>query len=486
VSGTTTHLIGVSIPRSGHHFLVDLLRTLLPDDFRYCEFYAADDCCRRVPCTRHGNARVFYQKHHDLDLSLPTALTGVRYVIQVRDPVMSTLSDREHIARHEGEKRATDRDEFLVWLGQKAAYYERFFEKWVLPRAGERIVIDYDDLLAQPAHVLRRLTTACGVDIDDERIVDAVAAISSVRSADRPGVAEAFTRRTLPTSRFLDPSLLPAFESLLLDRIARLRPKQRLETVDYTDHPVTLVYLAERARAAGDLDEAVHEIDRAIRIEPRNRHLLLVRVAILSAMNRTADAMATATAACELAPDDDLCLRKLSDLHLSRSNDDLLRARALADRLVALQPGDPGHRTHLATILRRLGDHAAARDQALRALGAQPRDPYVWRYASEVLVACQDRAGAIDAVRGAIGLAPEVGEFHHHLANLLASDGRIADAAASHARAIALDPDQRAWHWKYGEDLRQAGDVAGAREVVQAALARFPGDPRLAAQLDRL
>lgn len=482
----TTRLMGVSIPRSGHHFLVDLLRALLRDDFRHCEFYAADDCCRRVPCTRHFDARIFYQKHHDLDLQLPTDLAGVRYVVQVRDPVMSTLSDREHIALREGEARATDRDEYLVWLGQKACYYERFFEKWVLPGDGERMVVEYDDLVAQTAHVLRRITTACGVDVDDDRIMDAVAAVAGVRALDRPGPVEPFTRRTLPTSRFLDPALLPAFESLLLDRIAGLRSKRRLDAVDYADHPLTAIYRAERARAAGDLAEALHQLDRAVRVEPRNRHLLRLRATILAAMDRIADAIASATAASELAPDDGLCLRLLSDLRFARSTDDARRARALAERLVTLHPGDAGHRIHLATILLRLGDHAAARDHARRAVDAQPRDPYVWRYGSEILATCQDRAGAIDAVRGAIALAPEVGEFHHHLANLLASEGRIDAAAASHARAIALEPDQRGWHWKYGEDLRRAGDVEAAREVVQAALARFPGDPQLAAQRDGL
>ena len=214
MSGTTTHLIGVSIPRSGHHFLVDLLRTLLPDDFRYCEFYAQSDCCRAVPCTRPSAASIFYQKHHDLDLALPTALAGVRWVVQVRDPVMSTLSDREHIVRLETEARAADRDEYVVWLGKKAYYYERFFEKWVLPGAADRVVIDYDDLVAQPAHALRRLTTFCDVAVDDERIMDAVAEIAGKRADPLGGVEEAFTRRTLPASRFLDPSLLPAFESL--------------------------------------------------------------------------------------------------------------------------------------------------------------------------------------------------------------------------------------------------------------------------------
>lgn len=482
----TTHLIGVSIPRSGHHFLVDLLRTLFGEDIRYCEFYAEENCCRTVPCLRAAGATLFFQKHHDLDLDLPAGIDGVRYVVQVRDPVMSTLSDREHTARLEGEARAADRDEYLVWLGRKAAYYERFFEKWVVPSAPDRTIIDYDDLVAQPGHVLRTLTAACGLAIDDDRIMDAVAAIAALRAAPRDAPEEAFTRRTLPASRFLDPALLPAFESLLLDRIARLRPKRRLEAVAYDDHPVTAVYRAERARAARDHDEAVRQIDRAIALAPANRHLLCLRAEVLTEMGRRSDAIAAATAACELGPDDDLCLRQLSNLHVGRAAEDLRRARGLAERLVALRPDDAGHRTHLASILRQLGDVQGAAVHARYALGTRPRDPYVWRYASETMSAARDWTGAIDAVRGAIALAPGVGEFHHHLANLLTLAGRPADAAAAHARAVALEPDEPNWHWKYAEDLRAAGDLAGARAVATAAQARFPHDPRFAKQLERL
>ena len=92
------HLVGASIPRSGHHFLVQILQQLLGPAFAHCEFYGPDDCCRSIPCRRFGDVQLFFQKNHDLDLTLPASLEGVTYVVQYRDPVMSALSDREHRA----------------------------------------------------------------------------------------------------------------------------------------------------------------------------------------------------------------------------------------------------------------------------------------------------------------------------------------------------------------------------------------------------
>ncbi|HEV7731113.1 MAG TPA: tetratricopeptide repeat protein [Candidatus Binatia bacterium] len=476
-----THLVGASIPRSGHHFLVDLLKVTLGDDLRYCEFYVEDDCCRAVPCTRPA-ARVVFQKHHDLDLSLAPGLPGILYVIQHRDPVMSTLSDRELLAHVEGDVVATDRDEYVVWLGRRASYYHRFVEKWLRRPRANHLAIEYDAFVADPAATIRRLTAACGLAIADARIERAVADVGGVRAAPPQATVETFTRRTLPASRFLDLDLLPAFESLLLDRLGELRPKQRLDTVEYRDHPVTCVYLAYQSRAAGDLPEALHQLDRALAIEPYNRHLLHERADVLVALDRLPEAIAAATTACALAPDDERGLRRLGDLHVQGANIHLGAARAIAERLVAFRPEEAGHRVHLATVCRAMGDHTAALDQARRAIALDARDPFVWRFASEIFTACRQWDDAIGAVEGAIARAPSTGEFHHHLANVLTLAGRPADAASAHRRAIVLDPAQPGWHWKYVDDLLQAGDAAEARRASTAALARFPGHPLLAAQ----
>jgi tetratricopeptide (TPR) repeat protein len=482
-----THLVGASIPRSGHHFLVDLLKALFDETLRYCEFYDDDGCCRRVPCMAPaGRARVLFQKHHDLDLSLPADIPGVLYLIQTRDPVMSTVSDRELIARAESEERARDRDESVLWLGRKASYYQRFVEKWVHRAPARHLMLPYDALVADPAAALRRIADACGLEVDEARVAAAVGEVAGRRAAPRTNAPEEFRRRTSIDSPYLDRALLAAFESLLLDRLPELRAGRRLPDVDWRTSPVTHVYESEQALAAGDLLGALGHLDAARALEPRNRHLLGARAELLARAGRIDEAIAAATAVVDLAPADVLALRRLSDFHTQRAIDDLRTARAVAERLVALRPGDPGARVHLATICLRLGDRAAAAEHAARATAIGSRDAYVWRYASETLAACAQGDAAIAAVQGAIERAPYVGEFHHHLANQLALAGRIDEAAAAHRRALALEPDRADWHWKHVEDLLRAGATAEADAALRVALERFPTDRRLIAQRARL
>src|SRR5580698_984672 len=88
-------MIGASIPRSGHHFLQNLMTTYYGPELYYCEFYNPANCCKNVPCTRRGEHKVIYQKNHDTDLALSPNVDDALYIIQYRHPVPEALSDRE-------------------------------------------------------------------------------------------------------------------------------------------------------------------------------------------------------------------------------------------------------------------------------------------------------------------------------------------------------------------------------------------------------
>jgi len=475
------HILGVSIPRSGHHFLVRLLHETFGAEFRYCEFYTADDCCRTVPCASTGDAAVFFQKNHDFDLTLPPDLPGVVYVVQHRDPVMSLLSDREYLATMEGEVRAADHDEYVVWLGQKASYYERFFDKWLRPRRPDDVRISYDELSADPVRVLERLCTSCGRSVPAATLATAAARAAPERAAYPPpsGGPQAFVARAIERSRFFDPILLPVVESLLLDRIPELAAQRRLERVAYQDHPVACVYFAEDARRRGDHAAALGYIDRALASMPRNAHLHAQRCDLLCTLERLDEALLAAGEALALRPADPEMMRRLSDVHVRAARRHLISARQLAERLVEQSPDDGGSLVHLAFLLRELGESGEAEIHANRALQVGSRDADVWRGASAVFASCQNWPAAIEAVRGAIRLLPFFPEYHHHLANLLTLAGRPEDAVEEHRRAVALAPDRPGWRWKLADDLRLAGRDVEARAVVRDALTVFPDYPPL-------
>ena len=89
------------------------------EDLRYCEFYTPFDCCRQIPC-RRTDARVVFQKNHDLDLGLDPHLPGCLYVVQYRSPLLEALSDRE-LLESVSPEFAGDEEHTLVWLARKVA-----------------------------------------------------------------------------------------------------------------------------------------------------------------------------------------------------------------------------------------------------------------------------------------------------------------------------------------------------------------------------
>src|SRR5688572_21332332 len=157
------HLIGISIPRSGHNFVVRLLQALFPLDLFYCEFYDVRGCCQAVPCARRGALPITFQKSHDFELDVPTDVPDAVYVILHRVPVPTVLSARDLYADDYGEEVAADRGEYAVWLGRNAEYYVSFTERWIQRLPPRSALIDYDDLARAPAAALRQVLVAAGL-----------------------------------------------------------------------------------------------------------------------------------------------------------------------------------------------------------------------------------------------------------------------------------------------------------------------------------
>jgi len=170
-------LIGASIPRSGHHFLVGMLNLYFGSDLYYCETYTSANCCRKVPCSKRGDFGFVYQKSHDRDFRLPPDIGDALYVIQYRHPVAEALSDREldikdAVGRPSLNFRRS-REGFLIWLAAKAVYYRRFHDKWMAKRLANGIYLDYDALAANPAQALGGIVSRVAGNVDELRVAAA-------------------------------------------------------------------------------------------------------------------------------------------------------------------------------------------------------------------------------------------------------------------------------------------------------------------------
>lgn len=159
---------GVSFPRSGNHFLIDLLVNyfcalegrppMMPTGrrhvhievgpFSWCEYYG---CCRQIPCA-HG---AVFNRNHDFALELPR-LPGTRYLIQFRHPVPAVISAFERIPA---------KLEWSRFSRRRAQEWNAWMEKWVVGhRDPLALIVYYDDLVRHTRRQMIRILRHFGHD----------------------------------------------------------------------------------------------------------------------------------------------------------------------------------------------------------------------------------------------------------------------------------------------------------------------------------
>ncbi len=99
------HLLSKSIPRAGHHYTVNILKSLYGNKFFYCEFYQPSTaaCCKKTPCLNRLNVdtkgRFLYpvsmQKSHDFNLTDKIYRTSeqLKYILFFRN-FMDSIKSR--------------------------------------------------------------------------------------------------------------------------------------------------------------------------------------------------------------------------------------------------------------------------------------------------------------------------------------------------------------------------------------------------------
>jgi hypothetical protein len=209
-------LIGASVPRSGHHFLADMMTAYYGAEIWYCEHYTLPSCCKAVPCTKRGAFSIIYQKSHDRDFKLAPDVAHALYLIQYRHPVPEALSDRE-LDLQDGFNRPSlayrrTLPGYQNWLAGKAIYYRRFHDKWIAPKLSNAIYLDYADLAADPKRHLGAIVERTSGAADAARLD---AAIEKTRS---PRASGSFKPRVISDSPYFDADLLGALESWILER----------------------------------------------------------------------------------------------------------------------------------------------------------------------------------------------------------------------------------------------------------------------------
>jgi hypothetical protein len=279
-AASITRIIGASVPRAGHHYLVRLLRDVLGPELHYCEFYSPPECCRAVPCQQAGAATVVYQKNHDFDLTLPADLAGVLYLVQTREPLAEAISDHE-LWRAIDPVLAADPRHLPLWLGAKAAYFERFLAKWVQTRLHSRLLVRYEDLQRDPLAVLHGVLGALGRALPEQALASSVdrqrhsrgGGLAHVPRPDAPPLPSALfddyarlLAGTAPVDRLL--TLAAAAHGAVLDRQPEAALQQWQQARDeFPANPHVAGALWEQLKRCGREPEA-HELALALARQP--------------------------------------------------------------------------------------------------------------------------------------------------------------------------------------------------------------------------
>ena len=166
-----------SLPRSGHHYLKNLLQAATKGRFSYCETYQEPGCCESNPCGvnsywRHARnkneSHLRLIKSHDFELNNKTfnCTPGMHRLIQIREPFDLLVSWLELAQLHVNEELLREKnidilriylyheapllgeaweiidlygttmntERARMWLLSKKEYIESFLNKWI-PRS---------------------------------------------------------------------------------------------------------------------------------------------------------------------------------------------------------------------------------------------------------------------------------------------------------------------------------------------------------------
>ncbi len=167
------------------------------------------------------------------------------------------------------------------------------------------------------------------------------------------------------------------------------------------------------------------------------------------------------------------CLELAPGFHAARHNYTLAlyrQGKAAAalieiDRLLAIDPSDPGYRSLKAGVLGHLGDYEPTLAIYAGILQEHPEQPKIWMSYGHALKTAGRVEDGIAAYRRSIEQLPQLGEAYWSLANLKTfrfCDDDLAVMEAQLAQPGLGDKDRLHFHFALGKALEDRNDFAGS------------------------
>lgn len=181
-------ILNLTFPRSGHHLLVDILKSYFNDKMNYCEFYNSNNNCGCFGGTNPGNQlcvkeKTNFQKHHDFEklfheprvLTVPKDLDR-KYLILYRSKYPALVSWYEMFLDEEDNKKVEHSEEdFRNFMNWATNFYDKWIEKWVEDKEIEnKLVITYEELTSNTVEIVAKVVEFSEERISRSRIKDAI------------------------------------------------------------------------------------------------------------------------------------------------------------------------------------------------------------------------------------------------------------------------------------------------------------------------
>lgn len=268
------------------------------------------------------------------------------------------------------------------------------------------------------------------------------------------------------------------------------------------DNPRLLAALGLVRLEAGDIEQALACLERAVLLAPGEPRILCDFGAALTTAGRLEQAESALRSGLMLFPDDNLrfnlarCLQLKGDLAgalsalegIRSEGDDVYKLegdlrKALGDvpgamaayvEALKLNPGNAAYLNDLGVLLETSGD--AARHHGLwRQLAAMPdAHAVVFYFLGNSLRAAGDFAGAREAFERAVALEPGMAEAHNNLALVLGKLGLEDEARRALDRATAANPNLAAARSNLGAIMSRGSALDEAEAMLREAVRLDP------------
>jgi hypothetical protein len=160
-----------SLPRSGHHYLINLLTHYFSDKMHYCERYKPQGCCRTIPCvkafTLPGPYKFMFQKSHDFYLR-DLKIKSMKYIIQHRSVISRSQSNFEFAINNPKSGWKDNKADFKKFCMQETVSTINFYRKWVDDEMIDKEIVLYEDLVNNTEEILRKIVLFVSSESIDE------------------------------------------------------------------------------------------------------------------------------------------------------------------------------------------------------------------------------------------------------------------------------------------------------------------------------